>query len=177
MKGEWKDINGFVGRYQISTDGKVRSIIGGRLKLRQLHLSTSGYTQSVLLNSSTKKTETFLVHRLVAIAFIPNPDNKPFINHINGDKRDNRVANLEWCTPKENSIHAATMRLNKNFNEKAVVRIKDGEVCGEYYSIESTKLDGFSPSLVRHVLCGTRKKHKDFEWRYKTPVACAATNN
>lgn len=120
----WRDIEGYEGFYQISNDGKVKSL--GRVaecgpgRFRHSHdrlLSTktsSGYCMAYLYRNGDR--EAVLVHRLVAIAFIPNPDNKPFINHKNGIKDDNRVENLEWCTSSENVRHA----LNKGLKTPAM---------------------------------------------------------
>lgn len=116
---EWRDIPGYEGYYQASNLGDIRSldrkVITGnqtkrikgvvlkphRQKNRYLHLELSkyGYTKDVL------------IHRLVAQAFIPNPENKPQVNHIDGVKVNNKVRNLEWCTNKENHIEASRLGL------------------------------------------------------------------
>lgn len=103
---EWKDVVGYEGLYKVSNLGRIRSfVLGGKngciisqSKTRQ------GYKRLAL--SKNGILTRFLVHRLVANAFIPNPQNKPTVNHINGDKGDNRVCNLEWATQSENNRHA-----------------------------------------------------------------------
>lgn len=113
----FKDIEGYEGLYQVSNKGRVRSL--DRLDVRsngtngsnrmlkgalmKVGVSKGGYGM-VTLYKNRKKT-TFIVHRLVAIAFIDNPDNKRTVNHINGIKTDNNSKNLEWATHKENSQH------------------------------------------------------------------------
>lgn len=96
---EYKEVVGFP--YFITSEG---IILNSKLKVRQPGLKRSGYHQVTF--KSPSKDKTYLVHRLVALTFIPNPLNKPFVNHINGIKTDNRVENLEWVTHQENMDHA-----------------------------------------------------------------------
>lgn len=103
----WKDIDGYDGLYQVSNLGHVKSFRRGRERILKASPNSNGYPKV-----SLGKCNNTFVHRLVATAFVPNPDDKPEVNHINGDKSDNRAVNLEWCTPSENTQHAFTTGLN-----------------------------------------------------------------
>lgn len=100
----WKDISGYEGKYQVSNTGKVRSLnyqgTKGKVVRLKLYNNNHGYMM-IELNKNGKKKK-YSVHRLVALAFIPNPNNYPIINHKDENKTNNTVWNLEWCTPKYN---------------------------------------------------------------------------
>lgn len=103
----WKDIEGYEGFYQVSDQGRVKSLVRkNRIKEKLLKTTPSGrgYPMVALCRDGTQAYLT--IHRLVATAFIPNPENKECINHKNGIKTDNRVENLEWATYRENNQHA-----------------------------------------------------------------------
>ncbi len=106
----WKDIEGYEGYYQISSRGRVLALERNvserqrrKEKLRAITVLKTGYARVILYKEFGYKIEQ--VHRLVANAFIPNPENKPQVNHINSIRNDNRVENLSWVTSSENRIH------------------------------------------------------------------------
>lgn len=97
---KWKNIKGFE-HYQISDKGNVK----GKRGMMKLRVNARGYMMVGLRNGGPRQ-KTFNIHRLVAEHFIPNPNNKRYVNHIDGDKTNNHVDNLEWVTQSENQIHA-----------------------------------------------------------------------
>lgn len=112
----WKDIPGYEGKYQVSNKGRVKSLNFNRTGKEAILKAKNhvGYPRVILWKGG--KRHEICVHRLVAEAFLPNPDNKQFVNHIDGDRRNNNVENLEWCTPQENAIHSVTV-LGNNPNK------------------------------------------------------------
>jgi hypothetical protein len=107
----WKDISGYEGLYQVSNLGRIKSLNRINLaerklkgRIRKVFDIGDGYIQVVLRKNN--KPKHLMVHRLVGIAFIKNPQNKPQINHIDSNKSNNIALNLEWCTASENQIHA-----------------------------------------------------------------------
>lgn len=134
MEEIWNPILGYEGLYEISNYGRAKSYQG--LKPKMLALSTNVVYQIIRpIKDGVYATKT--IHRLVAIAFIPNPENKPFVNHLDGNKHNNHVLNLEWSTVSENSTHAVRAGLRKSAEQikKKPIRCKRilNQVTGEIY--------------------------------------------
>jgi hypothetical protein len=104
----WRPVPGYERGYEVSSLGEVRSLLRG-CRLLKPATNRYGYKQVVLYKD--KKPKGHSVHRLVAAAFVPNPEKLPWVNHRNGVKHDNKVENLEWCTRSENARHAAVSGL------------------------------------------------------------------
>ena len=118
MKEIWKAIKDYEGKYEVSNLGRVKSLERtSRLnrKIKERILAPREHTGGYLRVQLSRKD--FYIHRLVAEAFIPNPENKSQVNHIDGNKRNNHVDNLEWNTPLENNLHAIRTGLNKKDRE------------------------------------------------------------
>lgn len=166
--------------YFVTDDGRVYSRkeyknSSGRIKRIQ-QVEHKGYKQVFLSEKGIVKN--CRVHRLVANAFIPNDCNKPYINHKNGIRSDNRVDNLEWCTSKENSEHAFKILKHKssmfgrygihNPKSKIIQQIKDGVVIAEFYGTgEIKRATGFGIQHIHEACKGKHKTIHGFQWRYK----------
>lgn len=109
MTNSWKSVPDYELLYEINTLGEIKSI--GRDKLMKHHIDKGGYPKVTLCKQG--KHKTYLVHRLVALVFIPTIDASLEINHIDGNKQNNSVINLEWCTREANQQHAFLTGLNK----------------------------------------------------------------
>ena len=127
MNERWKPISGYEGYYEISDHGNVKSLIGwdgAKYIKREMMLSPweqkpdseNNYIRMKVHLSFNNSYKGFMVHRLVADAFIPNPENKPHINHIDNNPLNNHYTNLEWCTPTENITHAYKTGSRKSYH-------------------------------------------------------------
>ena len=154
MEEIWKDIPGYENKYRISNLGRVYSSCSNKI-LYQWKMRNGYYSVGL---SEHGKVHTTLVHRLVAEAFLPNPDKLPCVNHIDGDKTNNNVDNLEWCTSKENNQHAYKNNLG-NYVEKSSKALKIG------YEVSKKKY-GYLIVIVYH-----KDNPKDVKVFYNTKDA------
>lgn len=170
----WKKFNK---NYEVSNEGDIRSIdryiarsdtgtlVFYKSKLQKAQVSRCGYLLVRLSIDNVK--ETVSVHREVAKAFIPNPDAKPQVNHKDGNKKNNHINNLEWCTNSENQIHANALGLNTyhlgkqhHFYEGEVTAWKDGQIIAVMNGNIDMANKGFDFRLVSACLLGKRNTHR-----------------
>ena len=176
---QWRDIPGYEGLYQISNIGRVKS----RKKIKSLRTDKRGYLTVWLCKDSSQKN--YKVHRLVAIAFIPNPESKKTVNHIDGDKQNNSVSNLEWATHSETIIHANQTGLrtvtdaqrkaasingkntcDKNRPRKAVFCTKDGVKRKFESAHDGARFVAGDASPIIRCCKGKKKTYMGYEWGY-----------
>ena len=152
----WRDIVGFEGLYEVSTKGRVRNkkngkILGGG--------NSGGYKQVDL------KGKAYLIHRLVALAFIPNPQKLPQVNHIDENKGNNNVDNLEWCSPSENVNHSSY---------KQSCQVKQLTLDGEFVKVwksswQIERETGYRQGNIIQCCKRKRKQAYGFRWEYADP--------
>lgn len=164
----WRNVIGYEGIYRVSNLGRIKSVKKD-LILSPKH-NHDGYLRIQLWRNC--KAIFVSIHRLVAEAFINNPENKPFVNHINGTKCDNTVENLEWCTQKENIQHAWKEGLSKRqYNSKLSKSVDQLDLNGNYIktfpsTMEVERQLGIYHSKISNACNGKTYTAGGFKWRY-----------
>lgn len=156
--------------YEVSNKGNVRKKLKNGYNYLKPFKDKDGYLK-VCLCENQRRIYRF-VHRLVGIAFIENKDNKPTINHKDGNKTNNNVENLDWATNKEQNKHALNMGLRnmKNSGCSKIVEQYDleGNLINTYLSAnEAKRQTGFSQGHISEVCRGEKNTYKNFIWKYK----------
>ena len=149
--------------YSVSTEGEVRKDTTNYI-LSQSSQQDYKFV-GLIINGKQKRMR---VHRMVALTFINNPDNKPYVNHINGNRSDNNVENLEWVTPSENTQHAVNTGLFKSGRTRAVIQYNlNGEQMATFESAtEAARQTGGSQSKITMCCRRQRDSANDYQWRY-----------
>lgn len=176
MKEIWKDVVGFEGLYQVSNYGRVKSLnylhTGKERILKPARIAMkSGNSYYMVRLCKDGERYNKWVHRLVAEAFIPNPDNLPEVNHKDENGLNNRVDNIEWCTAKYNSNYGTRIqRISKKHYKPVYQYSIDGGLIKEWSSgKEVEKQFGFAQTNISACCNGKRKQAYGYVWRYKEP--------
>lgn len=180
----WRDIEGYEGLYQVSSLGRVKTIeriftdSKGReykiiSQIKQIFKTKNGYIRVKLWKNG--KSKNFFVHRLVAIAFIDNPNNFRCVNHKDENKENNCVDNLEWCDHKYNNNYGnhknkvSNTQKNRKDLSKPIIQIDlEGNIINQYHSIkEAARYNNLFHSNISKVLLGKYKTCGGYIWKYK----------
>jgi|HubBroStandDraft_4_1064222.scaffolds.fasta_scaffold240033_3 hypothetical protein len=157
----WRQIPGF--HYEVSDHGAVRNTVTGQ-PLRNGR-DKDGYMQVTLWRAG--KPYMRKVHRLVAQGFLSNPENKPEVNHKNGNRGCNLVENIEWATVSENKLHSyRVLRRDPVNRRKILARLCDSDVVEIFESTKAAKRAGHNRAAIYLCLSGKQKRHHDRRWEY-----------
>ena len=166
------------GNVYFNYDGKYKKVKKGD-KIKPFK-NRYGYIEYVLIDKNGKR-QHIQAHRIVACLFIPNTYNKKYVNHIDGDKLNNQIQNLEWVTASENEIHSYKILNKTNWNKgkklpsgrdyrgkiRNVLQLSlEGEIIKEYFNPTEAEKEGFKVGHISRVCLGKQKTHKGFRWKY-----------
>ena len=183
----WKKIPGFEDLYEVSTYGNVRSIqFHGKKRIKLLRKTKLRGYYSVKLRKWPDFERSVLVSRLVALTFIENPENKPFVDHIDGNKTNNNITNLRWVTPLENTNNPSTInnlripliKYNKSeekrklnvilFGKPIIQYTREMNIINKYPSISAAAKElSTTTTCIWRVCVGERKTHKNFIFKFE----------
>lgn len=172
---QWQPIRGYEESYEVSDQGRVRSVdrVDGqgrhrRGKVLHLYQDRYGYLMADLWRDGSNRA--CLVHRLAALAFLMTSSESLEVNHRNGHKTDNRVANLEWVTHHDNMLHGFLV-LKHQAAPKSVIGVSlDGIITLRFTSTREAGRQGFNQSTVSRCCRGQRHSHKGYRWHYEQTV-------
>lgn len=181
---KWKPIKNYEGLYEVSNTGKVRSVTREVKTTNGRTVKTQGKELKPISSKLTARhpnpmfhvelwknnqRKVFMIHRLVAETFIPNPEGKPQVNHKDGNRYNNGVSNLEWCTCSENSLHAYKTGLTKPKRAKPIIgtNIITGESKEFASTYEAAREIGGNDCAIRGALKGRTKTSGGYTWKYK----------
>ena len=167
---QWKDII-YEKDYQISNLGRIKSFKWGKERILKQSQCMNGYYYVNLSKNGIVKN--YFVHRLVAEAFLPNPNNYPCVNHKDEDKSNNIVSNLEWCDVKYNTNYGTRNKrigksnTNGKLSKPVLQYTLDGQFVKEWPSTMEAARNGFNQGHIIECCRKNRKTHKGFKWGYK----------
>jgi hypothetical protein len=173
MEEEWKEVVAYEGLYQVSNLGRIKSLFKKHKNeiFLKPKIERNGYLRITLAKKG--KHKSFSIHRLVAIAFKPNPLNLPQVNHIDENKLNNNSNNLEWCTGEYNLNYGKRnlkcSNFNKeNFSKKVYQYSKDKILIRKWNSLaDAERESNFNHSAISNCCLGKRKYYKNYKWAYK----------
>ena len=165
----WRDIIGFEGKYEVSNKGSVKTLSYKRTGKERIlsERIVGGYNRVALYRNN--KPENKYVHRLVAEHFIPNPNNLKEVNHIDGNKLNNCVENLEWVSAKQNSTHAVISKLRVLPTYKVIQKSISGQIIKQWNSVyEIANFYGYDSSMIYKCCENKLDTAYGFKWEYST---------
>ena len=158
----WKEIKDYEGLYLVSSYGRIKSIKSDRI-LRPTIQVSKGLQLNLCKNGVSK---TFQIGRVVATAFIPNPENKPEVDHIDGIRHHNFVENLRWCTHAENMSYELAIENKTKYPHKIQGFGSDGMIVVEFENYKDAAKKGFARAMIKKSI-ETGKEYKGLIYKYK----------
>lgn len=181
MEEIWRSVKGYEELYQVSNYGQIRSVdrfVGYRYKGKQRiykgrllkQVERNGYLSVSLSKGNNIKQKS--IHRLVAEAFLPNPSNLPLVNHIDENKKNNMVSNLEWCSCAYNTNYGSGRKKQAESQQKVVLQYdKDGNLLNQYPSATIAALkNGYNLKTISQCCRGRTKSAYNYIWRYRYDI-------